>query len=167
MNQQARPKRGVRRSGVGTGTTSLLMIFTVLVFATLAMLSLSTADSQRRIQERGLTSARGRAVSQGVTAEQVAQLDAALYSLGQGFKGTEANYYKEALAVAEGLGWDVDGETNVMVLHIPIDDNSEMVTELKLLAPGEKERYTVLRQASFIIGGWQPEGTGTLWTPPA
>ena len=48
----AAKKVGARRSGVGTGTTSLLMIFTVLCFATLAMLSLSTAANGRRIAAR-------------------------------------------------------------------------------------------------------------------
>lgn len=158
-------RQGVRRSGVGTGTTSLLMIFTVLCFATLAMLSLSTAESQQRIQQRGLATARSRAVAQGLAAEQVADLDAGLLELRTTHKGTEADYFEQAEALAAGLGWQVDSETHTITLNLIMDDKNTLMTQLELLGPKEGSRYKVVNQSSFLTDGWEPEPMGHYWMP--
>lgn len=153
-----------RRGGVGTGTTSLLMIFTVLCFATLAMLSLSTAASGRRIQQRGVFSAAAAAAARGNAAEEVAKLDAGLLMLRQ-TGGGQADYVNAATLFAEGLGWQRGEEDGVISLVLPADDANQLVTELRLLPQGEALRYTVIRQALRMAGGWQPEDGAGLWMP--
>lgn len=151
-----------RRSGVGTGTTSLLMIFTVLCFATLAMLSLSTANTSRMMQERGLENAQLTAQARGQAAQQVAVLDEALLAL-QKTPLDEAAYYVEAEKAAEGLGWAADAEAHTVSLVLPMNDETQLVTTLQLNAPGSSQRYALVAQAPELIEGWQAEGEGPVW----
>ncbi len=153
------------RSGVGTGTTSLLMIFTVLCFATLAMLSLSTAAANQRIRGRGLDADAAIAAAKGGAARQLAVLDGALLELQMGGDADEEAYYAEALAAAEALGWEVDAEARTAVLRLPVDEHNELLTELALQAPGEAERYTVARQITRLAAGWEAEEEGQVWVP--
>lgn len=67
-----------RRPGMGVGTISLLVIFTVLCFSTLALLSLSSAANYRRISRPSQIAAQNLAAAEGVAAEKIADLDAVL-----------------------------------------------------------------------------------------
>lgn len=160
MNQNTK-RRARRRSGVGTGTTSLLMIFTVLCFATLAMLSLSTAASNDRIQERGLSGSRALAEARGAVAIEVANLDQTLLEL----QGEGDAYMDKALNAAEVRGWQVDTATATITLRQQVNEESILVTQLELLAPGGGARYEVLSQVTELVNGWAPEEDGQLWQP--
>ncbi len=174
MNQtrsasQTRRKAVRRRSGVGTGTTSLLMIFTVLCFATLAMLSLSTAAANARIQGRGLESQRLLAAAKGAAAADVAGLDEVLYQLqrempANGGQAAEDAYYEQALAAAAARGWQTDAGPGAISMRSAISEDSVLVTTLQLLPPGGA-RYQVLAQVSQLVSGWAPEQNGQLWMP--
>lgn len=168
MNQPVSAKmpkpRQKHRSGVGTGTTSLLMIFTVLCFATLAMLSLSTAASNARIQNRGLQGASALAAAKGAAATEVANLDEELFLLLNKSGGAE-DYLDLAFGIAQNRGWIVDKANASILLRQTIDDGSLLETELLLLKPGLGARYQVLRQVSTLVNGWAPETGGQLWTP--
>ncbi|NLW79616.1 MAG: hypothetical protein GXY32_09435 [Ruminococcaceae bacterium] len=198
MNNTKRKTRTGRRSGVGTGTTSLLMIFTVLCFATLAMLSLSTASSSQRIQAEGLLNAKAVAAAKGEAAVQVAKLDTDLallqeyYTLeyekeiaavtpqitseGGGLPEADVpepvapdcvpealmDYDNAALEAAERLGWEVTGSYQV-ALSLPVDESTELLTELELQGLGATRRYEVARQITRLVDGWTPSEDGQLW----
>jgi hypothetical protein len=162
---EQRQPHTMRRSGVGTGTISLLMIFTVLCFATLAMLSLSTAAASQRIQQRGVQGSLSSAEARGAAAEKVAALDAALLEPWRLGGGAAEAYLEAATEIALGQGWDENEENGTLLLILPAGDTSELVTELRLLAPGDVGRYEVVRQNTRILGGWQPGEDGSLWLP--
>ena len=165
MTQPAKARsQGTRRSGVGTGTTSLLMIFTVLCFATLAMLGLSTATSSERIQSRGIEGARGVAVAKGQAAEAVAALDEKLTEL-RAKNRSEDDYFEEAFNAAEALGWTVDREAQTIALATPIDTENDLLTQLRLLGKEEDARYELVQQISRPAAGWKPEAGGQVWLP--
>lgn len=151
-----------RRSGVGTGTTSLLMIFTVLCFVTLSMLSLTTALRNYSMQNRGMQTAGSVAVARGQAARRMARLDEELYALREEATDEDA-YYAAALATAEGVGFVAGSEENHVVLLTQVDDKNELLTELLLEAPSQPYRYSLVRQETRLIGGWQPEMEGELW----
>lgn len=151
------------RSGVGTGTTSLLMIFTVLCFATLAMLSLSTAASNDRIQERGLSGSKALAEARGAAAVEVAGLDEMLLQLQE--QDTGGAYLEEALALAATRGWQADAATGTITLHSNVDGDSVLVTKLQILEPENTARYEVVSQTTELVNGWTPEQDGQLWQP--
>lgn len=171
--QAPKPKPLIRRrNGVGTGTTSLLMIFTVLCFATLAMLSLSTAAASRRIQQRGIENSVNLAAAQGQAAQAVAALDEALLALRQEYTDPpgaitdrDVSYDDAALNAATALGWAALEEAGALELVLPVDEGTELVTTLRLNAQDEEARYTLTGQASRLIDGWQPEDDGGLWLP--
>ena len=160
MRTQAKSRRA--RSGVGTGTTSLLMIFTVLCFATLAMLSLSTAASNDRIQERGLSGSKALAEARGAAAVEVASLDEMLLQLQQ--QDTGDAYFDEALALAATRGWETDA-VNSITLRTAVNEESVLVTTLALLEPGQAARYELMSQTTELVNGWAPEQDGQLWQP--
>lgn len=165
MNQTTTKRARARnRSGVGTGTTSLLMIFTVLCFATLAMLSLSTAASNDRIQNRGLQGAAALSAAKGAAAIEVASLDEALLQLQQ-TGATGPAYLEAAYTTAQNRGWQVDAEKGTITMRQTIDEGSVLATELLLLEPAPGARYQVVRQVSELVNGWVPEGSGQLWSP--
>lgn len=153
-----------RRSGVGTGTTSLLMIFTVLCFATLAMLSLSTANSNRRIQERGFDRISSLAEAAGSSDLKLSELDAAIAAISS---ENEQDYFEKALAAGEKLGCQADRENNTLVFSVPVDENSDYVTLIHILPPGEPRRYFIQTQATMMTDEWTPEPRGQVWMPPS
>ena len=165
MRTQAKSRRA--RSGVGTGTTSLLMIFTVLCFATLAMLSLSTAASNDRIQERGLSGSRALAEARGAAAVEVASLDETLLQLQEGAEliRSDTTYMDRALAAAQERGWETDAAANTITMRNTVNEDSVLVTKLTLLEPGETARYEVMSQTTELVNGWAPEQDGQLWQP--
>ncbi|MGD9559165.1 MAG: hypothetical protein AB7V55_00980 [Oscillospiraceae bacterium] len=150
------------RAGVGTGTTSLLMIFTVLCFATLAMLSLSTAASNQRIQRRGLEHTQSLSAARGEAAVATAKLDALLLAL-SGQHADAENYMIDALSSAEFDGWEADAASATVRLTTVVDEENLLITELQLLPLGEDARYTLLRQTPTLAAGWVPEYEGELW----
>lgn len=149
------------RSGVGTGTISLLMIFTVLCFATLALLSLSTAASDRRIQSRGYENAVQLATAEGLVSEKLAELDKELYALADG----GADYEQQATAKAQSLGWTLDEESGYLVYEVEIDTENNLVTTVRIDPSGAGARYTVIGQTTVYQGEWEPEVDGSLWVP--
>lgn len=173
MNQ---PKPSQKRSSsIGTGTISLLMIFTVLCFATLAMLSLSTAAANANIQQRGILRQTAISQAKGDTATEVAGLDAELLVLQQQHAGNFQSFFDEALQVAEARGWVADAATNRIVFRLPVEVPAEdgeettvsfeLVTTLELLPPGSTSRYNVVGQTTELVDGWQAEDGGQLWMP--
>lgn len=170
MNEVKKAKSvSTRGGGVGTGTTSLLMIFTVLCFATLAMLSLSTAASNDRIQSRGLDGGKNLSTAKGESAMEVAQLDEQLLDLKLAYasqgKTDEKAYMQEAYELAKNRGWQYNEDNNTLVWTQNMDSRNELLTQIQILSPAEDQRYTVIWQVSQIIGGWEPEGDRQMWIP--
>lgn len=168
IRQQRNLKRYTRsgRSGVGTGTISLLMIFTVLCFATLALLSLSTAASDRRIQQRGFERTQNLAAAEGRAAEKLAELDGALLALPDDAAGADG-YLAAALTAARGFGWEVDAAAASCQWTEPIDSENDLVTTIRLGDGDEDARYTLTGQATVYVGSWEAEESGGVWIPPA
>lgn len=163
VRRQSSAKRYSRsaRPGVGTGTVSLLMIFTVLCFATLAMLCLSTAASDRRIQQRGYQRAVDLAAAEGTAAEAMAELDEALLMLdSQG----EA-YLKKALQAAAGLGWEVAEAEGSATWTAPLNENNNLVTAVHINTGAAGTRFFITSQTTVYTGAWEAEPPGDLWTP--
>ena len=145
------------RMGMGVGTTSILMIFTVLAFATLALLSLSTSASNMRIQQRGTNRTVALAAAEGAAAAKLAELDAALSGIPAG-----GAYEDAALAAAEGAGFTVDNAAKTATYISSIDDNDELVTVVAFPGAGTPG-YRLVSQVSRYTGEWTPEGGGGFW----
>ncbi|MDL2324150.1 hypothetical protein LJC61_03230 [Ruminococcaceae bacterium OttesenSCG-928-A16] len=150
-----------RRTGVGTGTVSLLVIFTVLCLATLALLSTSTAASNRRISQRSVQNTIQLANVQGQAAQKLAQLDTALLALPK--TEDDAQYYTQALQAAKNLGCEGDAAQNTVWFTLPITETTTLITKVQLLPPGSDTRYQMVEQSSQITGEWSPEQGGILW----
>lgn len=163
-------KPTVRSSGVGTGTISLLMIFTVLCFATLAMLSLSTAASSQRIQERALESGRLLAVAKGEAATHIAQVDAHLLDTARQVEEQQAQAQREEakrLAEEEAARAKAKSEAEEAVaadaeksegLEETEDPGEEYPVGLVIMAPGPAMPSAYYRAAATLMQGegWAP-----------
>ncbi len=160
MNETSRraPRGGSSaRMGMGVGTTSILMIFTVLAFATLALLSLSTSASNMRIQQRGTARTAALAAAEGDVAAQLARLDAALSGIPAG-----GAYEDAALSAAADAGFTVDNEAKTATCISPIDTDNELVTVVAFPGPGAPG-YELVSQASRYTGDWAPEAGAGFW----
>lgn len=179
MNTEKR-SQGVRwRAGIGVGTISLLVIFTILCFSTLALLSLTSAHNNQRIHSRGLQGAKNISQAEGVAAKQLAQLDYFLAELQAEYLAgtadisdispdqsgllTPQSYYQAAYQKAESMGCTVNEAEETLTFSVPIDKNSELVTTLRVLPPGEDFRYTVIAQYAVMTGEWAPDNSGHVW----
>lgn len=151
------------RSGIGIGTISLLVIFTVLCFSTLALLSVSTAVSDQKIQQRSFDHTADLTQAQGRSAENIAVLDAQLYRMSQEEPGAEG-YMESAKTQAKLLGWTVSEEGSQVTWTEPIDRNNNLVTILTLNPSGAGERYILNSQQQEYIGIWEPETGGQVMT---
>ncbi len=163
MEQDAAYKRAGRsaRTGMGVGTTSILMIFTVLAFATLAMLSMSTVMSNATIQTRGTKGVIALAAAEGEAAEKAAALDEAL----AGITETGDAYFAAAEAAATGLGFAAGPEERQVAYTADEGDSHEVVMVLELQEPGQDARFTVVQMVSQYTGTWQPETGAGLFVP--
>ena len=144
-----KPRKPARRarSAVGTGTTSLLMIFTVHCFATLALLSLSTATSNQRIQQRSVDGINTLATAEGEAATKLAELDTALQSGGAGTN-------------VQTLGWQKGEGENTYTYTVAIDSEHQLITTVEI----NNRNYTLLSQKSVYTGSWEPGTDGQIWS---
>lgn len=152
------------RSGMGTGTVSLLMIFTVLCFATIALLSVSTAASDRRIQQRSFERTVALSSAEGRSAERLAALDQMIFE----YRATKAGTGDEARAAMQELayeqGWTPGDETYTILWAEPIDRENNLVTVVTLLSPEDADRYELVSQTAEYVGTWEPEQGGSVWS---
>ena len=132
MRESSSHSGSAARLGMGVGTTSILMIFTVLAFATLSLLSLSTSASNMRIQQRGTDRTVALAAAEGTAAAKLAELDAALAGLSAGGAG----YEDAALSAAKDIGFTVDGETKTATYTVAIDEDNDLVTVVAFSGAG-------------------------------
>lgn len=155
--------RNRRQSGVGTGTISLIVVFTVLCFATLALLSLSTATSSMRIQQRGLQLNQSIAAAKGRAAQAVSELDAQLSEL-EALHDDDSNYISAAHSAAETLGW-LQGDDALFTQSFTVNDEILLVCSIRIEALDSVVRYSVVQQSTVPAGGWQQAIGGELWIP--
>lgn len=164
QNSAVRRYSRTTRSGMGTGTISLLMIFTVLCFATIALLSVSTAMSDRRIQQRSFERTIALSSAEGRAAEKLAELDQILFE----FRETQNDTGTEALDAMQDqaceTGWTPGNELYTVVWTEPIDRENNLVTAITLLPPEAEQRYKLVSQVSEYIGEWEPESGGSFWS---
>ncbi|MFV0412730.1 MAG: hypothetical protein ACK5L3_05590 [Oscillospiraceae bacterium] len=155
-----------RRQGIGTGTVSLLVIFALLFFSTLALLSLTAAISNQKVTRRSLALVSGLSAAEGEMAGVLAQVDDALVALQQEYAAGPQQlegYYKTAAAAAVQLGFEAEAKENSLVYTLEIDENHVLVTQILLLAPGGTARYAVTGQYTEVTGEWSPAQGGQLW----
>lgn len=168
MNENARrQKYQARRAPIGTGTISLLVIFTILCLTTLALLSLSTAVRNQRISQRSFQLTRGRTAAEGAAAAHIAQIDAVLAELERQYPAgdtpTQQAYYNEAARALEDLDCQVDTERGIVSFTLPINEKNNLITELQLQLPGSGPRYVIIAQTMQPSENWAPEGGGEVW----
>ncbi len=167
--QNSSPKRSYRsrRSGVGTGTTSLLVIFTVLCMATLALLSLSTAVSSRRINVRSFQGVQNLTSAEGAASKRLAEIDLLLFEMQQNYTGrNDKKYFEQAAAELESMGCTVDKETWQASFAYDMDENHKLITKFEILGPKAPQRYQLLEQMSYMTSEWEPEAGGQYWAGP-
>lgn len=153
-----------RRAGVGTGTTSLLVIFTVLCMATLALLSLSTAVSSRRINVRSFQGVQNLVSAEGASAQQLAEVDTALLAIQQGYTAkNDKEYFSKAAAALEPLGCTIEEGGRLASFSFMVDDNHVLITKFEILGPKESLRYRLVEQMSHMTSEWEPEAEGQYW----
>lgn len=158
-------EKTARRAGVGTGTTSLLVIFTVLCMATLALLSLTTAVSNRRINERSFSGVQNLAVAEGNAAIKLSNVDELLFELQQQPFRNDEEYLKEAMEILSKQGYTVDTDTKMVYISLPIDERLALITELELSPlSNSASRYTIVAQVSVLQKEWVPEEGGEYWS---
>lgn len=171
MNTQKKKIHTLRRTGIGTGTISLLVIFTVLCFSSLALLSLTAAASNGRIHQRSLIATQNMAQAEGQAAQQLARIDDMLYGLQIEYVASEASgestadaaYYTAALLNAQEMGCTVDMQNHTVSFTVPIDKNNMLFTTLHLLPPSSQYRYELTEQYSSMGGNWEPDEEIQLW----
>lgn len=162
----------LQRTGIGTGSVSLLIIFTILSLTTLALLSLSTAVSAGRVSQRSISSVTNMAMAEGKIATELAGIDGILADTRENYHigGDEADehadtaYFTMAISALRAAGYTVDAETRTLTFSHSIDENSIFVCEILLLSPGEGQRYRVTSLLSQLVADWQPEPGGQLWS---
>lgn len=175
MTQTPQKRQFVRRRpSLGTGTISLLVIFTVLCFSTLALLSLTSAVNNQRIHHRSLLMAHSLTTAEGDAARTLAQLDETLFTQQQAYAAADNNnevlqqtalnnYYQQAFAAARELGFEVDETTLTATCRHTVDNNNELITVLTFNAPEEAQRYHITAQYSLMTGEWTPDNSGQHW----
>lgn len=181
MSRSAYTHKMPRRAGFGTGTVSLLVIFTLLCLATLAMLSYSTVASNKTINERGFRHTEALAAAQGEAARTLAAIDGELLRLLDEWQQEQviqaassspasppvAGEYSRRVAQAlEEMGCTALEEQDTYSFIVPIDENSRLVTTFRALAPGGESRYEVLAQSSVVTEDWAPEPGPGIWEGP-
>ena len=165
-DRKRRAAPGGGRQGIGTGTVSLLVIFALLFFSALALLSLTAALGNQRVTRRSLALVTGLSAAEGQMAEVLAQMDEELVALRQEYAAgpqQPEEYYKTAAAAAIQLGFNAQGKENSFAYTLEIDKNHILVTQILLLPPEGPGRYAVIGQYTQVTGEWNPAQGGQLW----
>lgn len=179
---------------MGTGATSMLMIFIVLCLTTLSILSYSTAKSDLAMTKRSLMmvetyyEAANRA--QQIIAEIDAQnvkirkdtLEAALKEAEEAyaqFESVERSYIEEAALEISGRMYAQAAEqikvegvdttfTEGKYLSFSVDAGHDRLVRviLELLPPGDPERYRIICHNLVFIDNWELESEFELFQAP-
>lgn len=149
-----------RRPGLGSGTVSLLVIFTVICMSVLGLLSLSTVASNRRISRRGLDNTVRLAAAEGQAAQKLAELDTALLALPALAK---EEYAQQAVTVAQGLGYETDFASRTIWFSQAVSNTTTLFTKVVLLPQSDGSAFQVIEQTLQTSSDWAPAEDNKLW----
>ena len=130
----------MRRSGGVSGAVSLVMIFCVLCLAIFSVLTLATADRERKLSEMTARSA-----EEYYRADREATAIAAALSRG------------EPLPAETDVEIAWDGDTASFLL--PVGDSLGLEVALSVRSGG----YEILRWQTVYVGSWEPDEFLNLW----
>ena len=144
-------KEGFR---LGTGTSSILMIFVVLCLTVFGVLSFSTASADQRLTDKALDGVTAYYAADALAEEALAQIDACL---AEAFAEPEGNRLDAAARFLQEKGIETAIEDGRLLgeIFIPIEDTR--VYRLAFLA-GEDGNWSVTaRQVKNTDGIWDEE----------
>ena len=152
MDNNTFPKR---RAGLGVGSPTLLVVFTLLVLTFVSLLSFSSARQNRDLQRQNALAAGRLEAGEEALCQALAQIDAALLAL-QG-QAPSGGYLQQALALlAQDFGCETDEQANTVLLAVPVDIYREWVVKLEILSAEAPYRYTLLEKYVRMTDAWQP-----------
>ena len=141
-------KQNVR--GIGVGTISLIMIFSVLCLTIFAMLTLSTSNAEKTLSERSSTFVRGYYEADAVATSIRAQL---LDSVQTGFFPGNINGVE--------IYYEHGDEATYVSYSCRITDVSDLFIRLMI----EEATDVVLEWRAGYSGDWESDDSLNLWDP--
>ncbi|MEG2204314.1 MAG: hypothetical protein RRY21_04040 [Oscillospiraceae bacterium] len=156
-----------RREGIGAGSASLLVVFVLLCLTTFAVLSLASAQADRRLADRTARSMEAYYVADALATERLAALRHALQTVDSSLEPEP--YWSRCAAVADGLfeGLTVAREENGLGLRyqVPIDERRALAVDAVAKTNTETGELglSVSAWKSIQTGEWVEQETITLW----
>ena len=139
-------KRRVR--GVGTGTVSLIMIFSVLCLTVFAILTLSTSNAEKILAERSASFVKGYYEADSLATEIRAQI------IDSYAKGA---FLKSAADIE--ITYEQEGGITIASYACRVNDVQDLLVKLKL----DKSSGSILEWKTGYSQNWEADGTITIW----
>lgn len=141
---------------MGTGATSLLMIFIVLCLTTLSILALTTARNDLKMSNRAVEWTRDYYQAtdrvQGILSELDAQLSA------RQAQEPEDEYFAGLEGVAvDGVDLDYNPAERRLAFSVDAGEDRYLRVEIECLSPGDGARYRVVKHEMRYKNEWEIE----------
>lgn len=141
---------------MGTGATSLLMIFIVLCLTTLSILALTTARNDLKMSERAVELAQAYYQAADQAQNVLSELDAQL-SL-QRADAPEDEYFAALEGITlEGVDLDYNPAERRFSFSVDAGNDRYLWAEVECLAPGDGARYRVVKHEMRYSNEWEIE----------
>ncbi len=131
-------------TGIGVGSSSIIMIFLVLCLTTLALLSYSSSTAGLRYAEKARDYSKSYSDAELKANTILSEIDMALIDAAKSF-----DYSKSVLALnnIEGVKSVLSGDSYTVSYTVPISINNSLLVELKVPLTAQKQRY--------VLYGWR------------
>ena len=150
---------------IGTGITSILMIFVILCLTTFGILSYTSANADYSLTEKNADYVTDYCDAYSELSDELAVIDKAIYSVKVNSKESDAQYFDKILAKIEDTeSSDVDvkcvkGQDSIEVtLSEAMNDSQMLIMVIKINGADEESRYNIMKNYVYSESGAYSEG---------
>ncbi|WP_052446671.1 hypothetical protein [Candidatus Soleaferrea massiliensis] len=150
------------RMYLGTGASSILMIFIVLCLTTFGVLSYTSARADLKLTEKNEDAVYASYQAETQAQAILQQIDTVL---GQARKNSAETGTNDKMLNLSRLS-EIEGLTiseDTVSFSVACGDRKALQVLLKLTSPEEEKRYELISYRYVDTGEWQAEESGELW----
>jgi len=148
-------------SGVGVGSTSIIMIFVVLCLTTFSVLSLTSANVGKRYSEKLKINANQKIDAQNEANQLLIKIDMILLDASRDLINYEATV--QTISSLDGVKVTNQTDAYIASFDIPINKTRFLSVELKIPSSPSDERYEIIKWITTSTEADYDENPDKIW----
>lgn len=138
------------RFRIGTGITSIVMLFIALCLTVFAILSYNSARSDYMLSKEAGDNVYNYYQIRNKAVREIAGINELVMEVKQ--KVTAKDYKKDIISAVENAGYEIDN-SDIITMQIDISDKQKLVVKIKINSFEEENGISILNSYISTIGG--------------